>query len=163
MNKDTELRTHEQAIEAPLSEDATIQFIGQVRTPWLDRYDCPRQGKVDGPKCQLIVDPLWQDALQGIEEYTYLEVLYWMNLSRRDLVRQSPREDGRTFGTFALRSPVRPNPIATSIVKLERVDGNVLTVRGLDCTDGTPLIDIKPERSQFTPKALPKPSDPVSG
>jgi len=161
MNKDIDLRENEQAIEAPLSEDAAIQFIGQVRTPWLERFDCPRQGKMDGPECQLIVNPRWQDALEGIEEYPQLEVLYWMSLSRRDLIRQSPREDGRTFGTFALRSPVRPNPIGTSIVKLERVEGNVLTVRGLDCIDGTPLIDIKPERSLFTPKARPKPTDPI--
>jgi tRNA-Thr(GGU) m(6)t(6)A37 methyltransferase TsaA len=161
MNKDTDLRANEQAIAAPLAEDATLQFIGQIRTPWPDRYDCPRQGKTDGPECQLVLDPLWQEALLGIEEYTHLEVLYWLNLSRRDLIRQSPREDGRAFGTFALRSPVRPNPIGTSVVKLERVKGNVLTVRGLDCVDGTPLIDIKPERSLFTPKARPKPTDPI--
>lgn len=161
MNKDIDLRTNEQSIEAPLAEDAAVQFIGQVHTPWKDRYDCPRQGKTAGPECQLVVDPRWQDALQGIEEYSHLEVIYWLNLSRRDLVRQSPREDGRTFGTFALRSPVRPNPIGTSIVKLERVEANVLTVRGLDCVNGTPLLDIKPERSLFTPKARPKPTDPT--
>lgn len=162
MNKDTDLRTNERAIAVPLAEDATLQFIGQIRTPWPDRYDCPRQGKTDGPECQLVLDPLWQEALLGIEEYTHLEVLYWLNLSRRDLIRQSPREDGRAFGTFALRSPVRPNPIGTSVVKLEGVEGNILTVRGLDCVDGTPLLDIKPERSLFTPKARPKPTDTSS-
>jgi tRNA (Thr-GGU) A37 N-methylase len=47
-------------------------------------------------------------------------------------------------GTFALRSPVRPNPIAASVVKLVEVDGPRLSVVGLDCLDGTPLIDIKP-------------------
>lgn len=161
MNKETDLRANEQSIEVSVRDDASIQFIGQIRTPWAERYDCPRQGKTDGPECQLVVDPLWQDALQGIAEYSHLEVLYWLTLSRRDLVRQSPREDGSTFGTFALRSPVRPNPIGTSIVTLERVEANVLTVRGLDCVDGTPLIDIKPERSLFTPKARPKPTDPI--
>ncbi|PKP63675.1 MAG: tRNA (N6-threonylcarbamoyladenosine(37)-N6)-methyltransferase TrmO, partial [Alphaproteobacteria bacterium HGW-Alphaproteobacteria-8] len=64
---------------------------------------------------------------------------------RRDLVRQSPRRDGATVGTFALRSPVRPNPIASSVVTLVAVEGDTLVVRGLDCVDGTPLIDIKPE------------------
>ena len=47
-------------------------------------------------------------------------------------------------GTFALRSPVRPNPIAASVVRLLHIDGNVLSVVGLDCLDNTPLLDIKP-------------------
>ena len=49
------------------------------------------------------------------------------------------------MGTFALRSPVRPNPIASSLVELVAVDGSSLHVRGLDCVDGTPLLDLKPE------------------
>ena len=57
---------------------------------------------------------------------------------------QSPRHYAEQRGTFALRSPVRPNPIAVSVVRLLRIDGNRLTVVGLDCLDGTPLLDIKP-------------------
>src|SRR3546814_15724659 len=71
-----------------------------------------------------------------------------MHRSRRDLVRQSPASDGRTRGTFTLRSPLRPNPIAASIVRLEGVEGTTLLVRGLDCVDGTPLPDVKPGRCQ---------------
>ena len=78
---------------------------------------------------------------------------------RRDLVHQSPRNDGATRGTFSLRSPVRPNPIGTSIVALLSVEGSTLLVRGLDCVDGTPLIDIKPDRCLFTPLAPPQPGD----
>ena len=63
---------------------------------------------------------------------------------RRDIVLQMPRHYGVQRGTFALRSPARPNPIAMSVVRLLKVDGNTLTVIGLDCLDGTPLIDIKP-------------------
>ena len=69
-----------------------------------------------------------------------------MHLARRDLVRQSPRSDGQTTGTFALRSPVRPNPIASAIVQFVRAEGSSVFVRGLDCVDRTPLIDLKPER-----------------
>jgi tRNA (adenine37-N6)-methyltransferase len=86
-------------------------------------------------------------------------VLYWLHLSRRDLLLQSPRNDGSTRGTFALRSPARPNPIGTSIVTLVRVEGSALLVRGLDCLDGTPLLDIKPDRCVFTPLAPPTPGD----
>ena len=68
-----------------------------------------------------------------------------MDRARRDLVLQSPRHDGSVTGTFALRSPVRPNPVASSVVVLLAREGTRLSVRGLDCLDGTPLIDLKPE------------------
>jgi tRNA (Thr-GGU) A37 N-methylase len=67
-----------------------------------------------------------------------------MHLARRDLVLQSPRHYGTQLGTFALRSPVRPNPIAASVVRLFGVEENCLRVSTLDCVDGTPLLDIKP-------------------
>lgn len=68
-----------------------------------------------------------------------------MDRARRDLVLQSPAHDGTTRGTFALRSPNRPNPIASSIVRLIAIEGTTLVVRGLDCLDGTPVVDVKPE------------------
>ena len=64
-----------------------------------------------------------------------------------------PKSDGNGRGVFSLRTPVRPNPIGTSIVQLEKVEGSVLLVRGLDCLDGTPLIDLKPDRTLFKPLA----------
>jgi tRNA (Thr-GGU) A37 N-methylase len=64
-----------------------------------------------------------------------------------------------TRGTFALRSPMRPNPIGTSIVNLIGMEGATLLVRGLDCLDGTPLIDLKPARCLFTRLAPPRPGD----
>ena len=69
-----------------------------------------------------------------------------MQRARRDQVLQTPFSTMQTTGTFALRSPVRPNPIASSIVELVAIEGTTLQVRGLDCLDGTPLIDLKPER-----------------
>lgn len=83
-----------------------------------------------------------------------------MHLSRRDLVLQSPANDGALHGTFALRAPVRPNPIGTAIVRLIGLEPDgVLLVRGLDCVDGTPLLDLKPDRSLFTPIAPEQPGD----
>ena len=74
-----------------------------------------------------------------------IEVLYWMHLARRDLLQQVPAGAPGAQGTFALRSPVRPNPIATALATVVSVEPDGLTVRGLDCVDGTPLIDIKPD------------------
>jgi tRNA-Thr(GGU) m(6)t(6)A37 methyltransferase TsaA len=157
------LRPNEEAVAIEAASDATLRFIGTIRTPWRDRKDCPRQGSRDGPECQLVLDPIWHKALAGLEDYDTIEVLYWLDQSRRDLIRQNPGRDGKTFGTFALRSPVRPNPIGTSMVKLVRIENGTLTVRGLDCLDGTPLLDIKPDRCAFSPKAPPKPGvEPIS-
>ncbi len=157
---ETRLRAGEVVTDAPEARDAALQFIGRIHTPWTRREDCPRQGRLDGPECRVEVFELWQAALEGIGAYAHLEILYWLDRSRRDLVRQNPKGDGtRYFGTFALRSPQRPNPIGASQVRLVAVEPGALVVRGLDCLDGTPLIDIKPDRCEFTPKAPPKPAD----
>ncbi|WP_209424366.1 tRNA (N6-threonylcarbamoyladenosine(37)-N6)-methyltransferase TrmO [Pararhodobacter sp. SW119] len=138
-------RKDEVAADAPVSEDATLTFIGRIETPWPRREDCPRRGRLDGPECTLIVDPPWDRALEGIEGFEGLDILYWLHQSRRDLLIQNPAHADRVRGTFALRSPIRPNPIGLSRVRLVRRAGNRLVVRGLDCVDGTPLLDIKPE------------------
>lgn len=154
-----DIRPGEIAVEALPAGDAPLRFIGRIHTPWTDRKDCPRQGRQDGPECRIELFDPWVAALDGVEEFETLEILYWLDRSRRDLVRQNPRHDDRTFGTFALRSPVRPNPIGTSMVRLVRREGAVLVVRGLDCLDGTPLLDIKPDRCAYSPKAPPKGAD----
>jgi tRNA-Thr(GGU) m(6)t(6)A37 methyltransferase TsaA len=163
MVRRNEIRQGEVAISLPPLNDAGLVFIGRIRTPWSDRLDCPRQGRLDGPLCKIEVFEPWVAALDGITEFERLEVLYWLDQSRRDLVRQSPRNDGQTRGTFSLRSPARPNPIGTQIVKLVGIEGNVLDVRGLDCLDGTPLLDIKPDRALFTPLAPRQPGDDQIG
>ena len=148
-----EIRSGEQAVAPPAATDAGLVFIGRIRTPWTDRLTCPRQGRLDGPLCRVEVFEPWTAALDGIDEFERLEVLYWLHESRRDLVRQSPRNDGKARGTFSLRTPVRPNPIGSQIVRLVGIDGATLLVRGLDCSDGTPLLDLKPDRELFRPLA----------
>lgn len=142
-----EMRPGEVAVALPDAGDAAIYFVGIIRTPWTSRAECPRRGDpAAGPICRLEIAEPWREAMAGVERHEQLQVLYWMHLARRDLVRQSPRHGGRTEGTFALRSPVRPNPIASSVATFVRVEGSAILVRGLDCVDGTPLIDVKPER-----------------
>jgi tRNA-Thr(GGU) m(6)t(6)A37 methyltransferase TsaA len=143
---DPDIRPGEVAAPLPDRTDFGLYVIGAIRTPWRTREACPRRGSHDGPLCTLVLDPLWQTALTGLKPGDRLQVLYWMHRARRDLVLQAPRNAPHPIGTFALRSPVRPNPIASSVVVLETIDGGALQVRGLDCMDGTPLLDIKPER-----------------
>ena len=153
MVKRDEIRPGEVAVALPDAMDASLVFIGRIHTPWSDRLACPRQGRRDGPVCRIELFSPWDQALDGLQAYESIEVLYWLDKSRRDLLLQSPKSDGTTRGTFALRSPVRPNPIGTSLVSLVGIEGASVMVRGLDCLDGTPLIDLKPDRCSFTPLA----------
>ena len=98
-----------------------------------------------GPVCRIEVDRPWRAALAGLERNTHLQVLYWMHEARRDLVTQTPNHTGAASGTFSIRSPNRPNPIASSLVEIVQLHDDGVSVRGLDCLDGTPLVDLKPE------------------
>jgi len=149
------IRPGERAVEYPSLGDASVVYIGRIHTPWRYRDDCPRQGKLDGPVCRIEIFEPWVGALTGIEAFSQLQVLYWLDRSRRDLVLQRPRRSEKSLGTFALRSPVRPNPIGLSLVDLVAVEGSSLLVRGLDCVDGTPLIDLKPDHCHHTPSSRP--------
>lgn len=146
MEEEKGIRPGEIVAELPASHDAGVWFIGTVRTPWTRLADCPKRGDIDdGPVCRIEIDPRWRLALKGIEEKERVQVLYWMHRARRDLVVQTPSHLGRPVGTFAVRSPARPNPIASAVVALVGVEGDTLLVRGLDCLDGTPVVDIKPD------------------
>ena len=163
MVREAEIRKGEAAVAPPDATDAGLVFIGRIRTPWTSRLETPRQGRRDGPLCRIELFEPWVAALAGIERYEHVEVLYWLHLSRRDLVLQSPADDGSVRGTFSLRSPVRPNPIGTSLARLVAVEGATVLVRGLDCLDGTPLLDLKPDRCAFTPLTPPQPGDLQTG
>jgi tRNA-Thr(GGU) m(6)t(6)A37 methyltransferase TsaA len=138
-----DVREGEIAVALPDKFDDGVYFIGRIRTPWTRREDCPKNARGSDAVCTIALDPRYVAALDGVATCTHLVVLYFMDQARRDLVVQAPRH-GTRRGTFALRSPVRPNPIAMSVVRLVRVEGTALSVIGLDCLDDTPLIDIKP-------------------
>jgi tRNA-Thr(GGU) m(6)t(6)A37 methyltransferase TsaA len=138
------VRSGEVAAPLPQEPDAGLYFIGRIRTPWTRREDCPKNPSEADAVCTIEVHPRWADGLKGVETCSHLIVLYWMDQARRDLVLQVPRHYGEQRGTFALRSPARPNPIALATVRLLRVDGATLEVKGIDCLDGTACVDIKP-------------------
>lgn len=128
--------------------DAGITFIGRLKTPW-KRGDCPRnlrQARERGGHFTVEVDAPYRAGLTGIETGARVILLYWMSGARRDLIVQTPGHADAPRGTFALRSPVRPNPVSLGAVTVLSVDqaAGVLEVDALDCFDGTPLVDIKP-------------------
>jgi tRNA-Thr(GGU) m(6)t(6)A37 methyltransferase TsaA len=137
-------RPGEMAIELPVGFDAGVYFIGRIRTPFALLAACPKNTAQSPALGRLEVDPRYRAGLKDVALFSHLIVLYWMNRARRDLIQQVPSHLDRARGTFALRSPVRPNPIAVAAVELVAVEEGALMVRGIDCVDGTPLIDIKP-------------------
>ncbi len=138
-------RPGEQKIVLPEPNDANLIFVGRIRTPWKTSSECPKSSAArDDVEATIEIDELFVDALRDIEKFSHLIALYWLTLSRRDLALQCPSHLDHPRGTFALRSPVRFNPIGLAVVKLIKVDGPRLTVLGVDCVDGTPLVDLKP-------------------
>ena len=98
---------------------------------------------------QLVIRKELTTALDGVDGFSHLFVLFWLHktpLEERKLLRVHPRrrKDLPLLGIFATRTMTRPNPIGLTLVELVKVEGNVLTVRGLDAFDGTPVLDIKP-------------------
>jgi tRNA-Thr(GGU) m(6)t(6)A37 methyltransferase TsaA len=91
--------------------------------------------------------PEYAEGLDGVEEFSHLVVIYHLHRSRwSGVLKVYPRGNPQLplTGVFATRSPVRPNPIAITAVRLVRREGNVLFVQGLDALDGSPVLDIKP-------------------
>ncbi len=100
-------------------------------------------------KAQVIIDPAYEKALDGIESFSHIIIVFWLHRikkSERLIMQVHPYRNPSLplKGVFATRSPVRPNPIGLTVVKLLKRKTNILTVGGLDAIDGTPVLDIKP-------------------
>ena len=125
----------------------TLHPIGTLHTPWRSVAECPRNGRLPDPAplCTARVLPDYVDGLRSIEGFSHLILLYWMEPTKPPEITFTPPFDTEVRGIFSTRSPRRPNPIGMSVVAFEGMDGtDTLKVRYLDCTDGTPLLDIKP-------------------
>ncbi len=100
---------------------------------------------------EIIVDKKFTKALDGIEDYSHIIIVYWMNQIKDYVITHRPQGNPKVpvVGIFACRCPQRPNPIAITTVKLKGHKGNKIKVKGLDILDGTPIIDIKPYWPQY--------------
>ncbi len=133
-------------VKTPPTRWFRVQAIGHVRRPGAcapdpDAYYDPLA------ETALEVLPRWAPALEGIEGYSHLVVIFWLDRARRArtlrAIHPERREDLPEVGLFATRSPVRPNPLGICTPRLLRRDGNTLWVRGIDAWPGTPILDIK--------------------
>jgi len=125
-----------------------LRFIGVVE----------RAGK---QKAKIRIFPEFCAGLKGIEDFSHLIIMYWIHLRDNEEERRTllvfPRRHAVNVqtGVFASRSPSRPNPIGLCVVELLKVEKCILTVKGLDAVEGSPIIDIKPyiPRADSVPNA----------
>jgi tRNA-Thr(GGU) m(6)t(6)A37 methyltransferase TsaA len=116
----------------------------EMRTIGVVRRASPDENERDRSLVATIVlDDDLAPALDGIEEWSHIYVIFWLD---RGVSAAEPQLTHRGSGTgiLAARSPIHPNPIGLTLVELVKRERSVLWVRGLDAYDGTPVLDIKP-------------------
>jgi tRNA (adenine37-N6)-methyltransferase len=128
----------------PPQEKIVVNPIGFVRTETVGDETEDKTGT-----SQIIINSELTEALNGITGFSHLFILFWLNKipnQQRKTLRVHPRgrQDMPLLGVFATRTKLRPNPIGLTLVELVKTEGNVITVRGLDAFNGTPVLDVKP-------------------
>lgn len=118
--------------------------IGVITSPFRERGEAPRQGRLAPSESEIRIFPAYVEGLRDLALHPRLLVLYWCDRSRRDVLTATPPHEKKERGVFATRSPERPNPVALCLVDLVALEGDRIRVRGLDALDGSPLVDIKP-------------------
>jgi tRNA-Thr(GGU) m(6)t(6)A37 methyltransferase TsaA len=128
----------------PSQAEIVLKPIGVVRTNAVGD-----EVKDKSRLSRIIIYDEFAEALDGIGEFSHVFVLFWLHEisdEQRKILKVHPRgrKDLPLLGVFATRTMLRPNPIGLTLAELVKVEGNVLTVRGLDAFDGTPVLDVKP-------------------
>jgi tRNA (Thr-GGU) A37 N-methylase len=147
--------------------DFIVRPIGFIRSALKSPADAPRQGGLTDQEAEVVIDPAYLPAMEGLTERVAscaggppedgrrrsgrIIVVCWMHLGERDRMKVHPcgQEERPERGVFSTRSPHRPNPLSIHTVTLLSVEGNVLRVRGMDAIDGTPVLDIKPHSPEL--------------
>ena len=144
MNRPVRERAH--SAERAVASELVVRPIGVVHSPFRERASAPRQPAASDARgsIELFPDSGFEHALSDLERWSHLWVLFWFHLNEGFRPKVLPPRSARRRGVFSTRSPHRPNPIGLSAVKLERVNGLVLEVSGLDMLDQTPVLDLKP-------------------
>jgi len=121
-----------------------IDPIGFLRTR---HRDVPRHWSVSELEGELVIKPEFAEGLAGIKKGDRIAVIFQFHKSppfTREKLKQTPPHREHRKGVFSICSPKRPNPLGLSVVEVLEIEGNVITVSGIDMLDGTPILDIKP-------------------
>jgi len=125
--------------------DYIVRPIGTLHCDLIDRAQTPKNYDVSEHVGTIEIYPEYIEGLNGILNGDTIVVLFWLDRADRSVLRVHPRGDKSKpkRGVFSTRSPVRPNPVAISELVVQNINKNILTVKGLDILDSTPVIDIK--------------------
>jgi tRNA-Thr(GGU) m(6)t(6)A37 methyltransferase TsaA len=133
-----------------MKEAIKLKPIGIIHTPYKEPKGIPIQGKFEkGVTGTIEVFPEYRHGLKDIEGFSHLILIYYFHRSEEEKLISRPFLEDKKHGIFAIRSPHRPNHLGFSIVKVEKVEGNIIIFSEVDMLDGTPLLDIKPYVSHF--------------
>ena len=122
----------------------TMEPIGFVQT---EAQNVPRHWSVSDVEGVLIIDDKYRQGLKDVKAGQRIVVIFHFHRSQKftsSFLTQTPPHRGRNLGVFSICSPIRPNPIGMSILDVVGIQGNRISVKGLDMEDGTPILDIKP-------------------
>ena len=123
----------------------TFHPIGTIHSPWHEVAGTPIQPvAAGGVRGHIALLPEYIEGLRDLDGFSHLILLYHLHRAKRAQLTVTPFLDTTTHGIFATRSPVRPNPIDLSIVRLIALAGNTLQIEDVDILDETPLLDLKP-------------------
>ena len=122
----------------------TFTPIGVIRTPFKSPKGMPKGADASEMEGTVELSGRYAAGLSDLEGFSHILLVWHMHLSEGPLLMVRPWREKRPRGVFSTRSPRRPNPIGITLVRLERMEGAILHVRGVDMADGTPLLDIKP-------------------
>lgn len=127
-----------------------FQPIGIIHSPFNELSGMPIQpAGAAGVEGTVEVFPKYNDGLKDLEGFSHVIMLYHFHQSKGFNLHVVPFMDSIPRGIFATRAPKRPNPIGLSVIKLQKIQGNILYVENVDILDGTPLLDIKPYVPDF--------------
>ena len=124
--------------------------IGLIHSPFTDVAGMPIQPTGAVGVCGAV--EIWPELLPGLGDlagFSHIILIYHFHRVREARLVVTPFLDSRPHGVFATRAPTRPNPIGLSVVRLVRIEENILHVENVDVLDGTPLLDVKPYVPEF--------------
>ncbi|RKY30202.1 MAG: tRNA (N6-threonylcarbamoyladenosine(37)-N6)-methyltransferase TrmO [Candidatus Omnitrophota bacterium] len=131
-------------------EEIKYKPIGIIRTPFKQPKGTPIQPKagkdVEG---KIEIFNQYESGLKDLEGFSHIILIYHFHLVKEPKLVVKPYMDDETHGIFATRAPARPNPIGISVVRLIKIEKNILYIKDVDIVDGTPLLDIKPYVGEF--------------
>ena len=120
-----------------------INKIGSIKNNYKSIDLCPANGWESDIESEIRILPEYMDGIVGMYEGEIIHVLWWFDKAPRNILKNRIGNNDFETGVFSMRSPHRPNPIALSLCKIQKIDGNIITVKGIEALNGSAVIDIK--------------------